>query len=115
MKSANKHDDENSGTHLYAGLHFVHEAYMNEKEYRFMRVDPPGIKPVATELRTRSSASIRYQEFDWKSAGSDVLKKVVIGPAANVEKATAFAERSLLLTGQQAVEITRSLIPYRAT
>ena len=89
--------------------------YMNEKEYRFMRVHPPGIKPVATKLRTRSSASIRYQEFDWKSAASDVLKKIVIGPAANVDKPTAFAEGSLVLTGQQAVEITRSVIPYRAT
>jgi len=100
---------------LHAGLHFKHEAYANEQEYRFMQVHPPGNQPLGTKLRTRSSSSIRYLQFDWKSAGKDVLKKIVIGPAADVERATAFAKDSLLLTDQQAVAIARSVIPYRAT
>jgi hypothetical protein len=98
---------------LHAGLHFKHEAYANELEYRFMQVHPPGNQPLETKLRTRSYSSIRYQEFDWKSAGRDVLKKIVIGPAADVERATTFAGDSLLLTDQQAVAIIRSDIPYR--
>jgi hypothetical protein len=100
---------------LHAGLHFKHEAYENEQEYRFMQVHPPGSQPLVTKLRTRSYSSIRYQEFDWKSAGRDVLKKIVIGPAADVERATEFAKDSLLLTDQQAVAIACSSIPYRAT
>jgi hypothetical protein len=100
---------------LHAGLHFKHEAYSNEQEYRFMQVHPPADQPLVTKLRTRSYSSIRYQEFDWKSAGRNVLKKIVIGPAADVARATACAEESLLLTDQQAVTIARSAIPYRAT
>jgi len=100
---------------LHAGLHFKHEAYANEQEYRFMQVHPPGNQPLVTKLRTHSYSSIRYQEFDWKDAGRNVLKKIVIGPSASVEKATAFAKESLLLADQQAVAITCSAVPYRAT
>jgi len=99
---------------LHAGLHFKHEAYFNEKEYRFMHVYPAADQPLETKLYTRSYSSVRYQEFDWKSAGGNVLKKIVVGPAADVERATAFAKESLLLTDQQAVALTSSEIPYRA-
>jgi hypothetical protein len=57
----------------------------------------------------------RYQEFDWKDAGRNVLKKIVIGPAADVERASAFAKESLLLTDQQAVAMACSAVPYRGT
>lgn len=79
-----------------------------------MQVHPPGNQPLVTKLRTHSYSSIRYQEFDWKTGGSGVLKKIVIGPAASVERAAALANDSLLLSDQQAVAVTRSAIPYRA-
>jgi len=80
-----------------------------------MQVHPPGKQPLATKLRTRSYSSIRYQEFDWEDAGENVLKNIVIGPAADVERAQAFASQSLLLSGQQSVDIACSVIPYRPT
>jgi Protein of unknown function (DUF2971) len=100
---------------LHAGLHFKHEAYANEREYRFMQVHPPSKWPPATKLRTRSYSSIRYQEFDWKDAGRNVLKNIVIGPAADIERARKFAKEALLLVDQEAVSITCSRIPYRAS
>lgn len=100
---------------LHAGLHFKHEAYANEREYRFMQVHPPGKQPLKTKLRTRSYSSIRYQEFDWKDAGRDVLKNIVIGPAADIERAREFARESLLLADQKGVSITCSRIPYRTS
>jgi hypothetical protein len=98
---------------LHAGLHFKHEAYKNEREYRFFQAYPLSTPPSATKLRARLYSLIRYQAFDWKSAGFGVLKKIVLGPSANIEKATAFAKDSLLLVDQKAVEVTRSAIPYR--
>lgn len=100
---------------LRANAYFKHEAYVNEREFRFIQIHPLDSQPLVTKLRTRSYSSIRYQEFDWKDAGRDVLKKIVIGPAADVENATAFAKESLLLADQQAVAITCSAVPYRAT
>ncbi len=100
---------------LHAGLHFKHKAYSNEQEYRFLRVHPSGNEPLVTKLRTRHYSSIRYQEFDWKAGGTGVLKKIVIGPAASADCAEAFAKESLRLTDQEAVDLTRSPIPYRAT
>jgi hypothetical protein len=99
---------------LHAGLHFKHGAYANEQEYRFMQVYPASNQPTV-KLRTRSYSSIPYREFDWKNAGRNVLKKIVIGPAADVERASAFAKESLLLADQQAVAMACSAIPYRAT
>ena len=99
---------------LHAGLHFKHEAYANEEEYRFMQVYPPASKPIVTKLRTRSGLPVRYLEFDWSAAGGSVLSDIIIGPAANVEEATVFAKESLFLSRQKSAKIIRSAIPYRA-
>lgn len=101
---------------LRVALHFKHPAYLNESEYRFLKIQNPrdsnGIK-----LRRRNYQLIKYIEFDWKSAGEGVLEKIVIGPAADFEKSKRFAEACLRESGIDvaSVEITQSNIPYRPT
>jgi hypothetical protein len=75
---------------MHAGLHFKHEAYANEKEYRFLQVYPASMQP-DVERRVRAYALIKYREFDWKGAAPCMLKKIVIGPGANQEKSSQFA------------------------
>lgn len=99
---------------LRASLHFKHLAYWDEREYRFMKIqnidDSSKIKS-----RSRNYQLIKYMEFDWKSAGPDVLKKIVIGPAADFEKSKRFAEDCLCEAGIDvaSVEIRQSDIPYK--
>jgi hypothetical protein len=97
---------------LHAGLFFKHQAYNNEREYRFLEVHRAEPIP-AHELRTRPYSLIRYRELNWKGAAPAALKKIVIGPAADPEKSPRFAEDCLreFVTGK--VEIVRSEIPYR--
>ncbi len=101
---------------LRVALHFKHPAYLNEREYRFLRSknsrDLGGIK-----FRARNYQRIKYLEFDWKSAGTDVLKQIVIGPAADFEKSKRFAEDCLREAGIDPanVTVTQSQIPYKPT
>ncbi len=98
---------------LHAVLFFKHEAYNNEREYRFLEVHradaPPQVK-----LRSLPYSLIRYREFDWKNAAGEALKKIVIGPAANQEKARRFAGDCVRAFISNAVDIVPSVIPYRA-
>ena len=93
-------------------LYFKHHAYSNEKEYRFLKIqnihDLGGIM-----YRPRNHKLIKYREFDWRSAGTGVLKKIVIGPAADKEKSSKFVERCLHDSGCNDVEIVCSDIPYK--
>jgi hypothetical protein len=99
---------------LRVALHFKHAAYKMECEYRFLTIKN---KKDTTEvrLRPRNYELIKYIEFDWKSAGADVLRKIVIGPAANFEKSKEFAEECLRRAGfdPASIEITQSKIPYQ--
>ena len=99
---------------LRVALYFKHSAYEMEREYRFLTTKN---KKDTTEvrLRPRNYELIKYIEFDWKSAGADVLKKIVIGPAANFEKSKEFAEECLRRAGfdPARIEITQSKIPYQ--
>ncbi len=98
---------------LHAVLFFKHEAYNNEREYRFLEVHradaPPQVK-----LRSRPYSLIRYREFDWKSAAAEALRKIVIGPAAHQETARRFAGDCVRTFMSGAVDIVLSAIPYRA-
>ena len=97
---------------MHAGLHFKHMAYRNEKEYRFLQVYPADAQP-DVQRRARDYSLIRYREFDWKTATPEALKKIVIGPAANQEKSSQFAQDCMRLSDTAPVEITCSRIPYR--
>jgi hypothetical protein len=98
---------------LHAALHFKHQAYGNEKEYRFLEVHPID-QPPQVELRARSYSLIKYREFDWRDAAAGALKRIVIGPAAAYEKGAQFARDCLSTFPTKTVEIVRSEIPYRA-
>jgi hypothetical protein len=97
---------------LHAGLFFKHEAYSNEKEYRFLEVHRADAAP-AIKLRSRPYSLIRYREFDWKAADAAALRRIVIGPAADRETGRRFAEDCLREFVRGEVEIVSSLIPYR--
>lgn len=95
-------------------LHFKHPAYSNEAEYRFLELLAPSSNPVH-KLRPRAQELIKYRELDWKAAGSGVLQKIIIGPAANFEKSKRFAEDCLRESGIDvaSIEIIQSEIPYK--
>lgn len=99
---------------LSAGLHFKHEAYSNEQEYRFLEAHGiespvPGIK-----LRPRRYSLVKYREFNWRKAVPEALNQIVIGPAADHQKASRFAKDCLDLLHSGTVKITHSEIPHRA-
>jgi hypothetical protein len=97
---------------LRTALFFKHEAYDNEKEYRFLQFytdfPPPDMK-----LRARPYSLTRYREFDWRAVAAGALKRIVVGPAANHEKAVQFTRDCLRFFHTETVPITRSSIPYR--
>ncbi len=99
---------------LDISLYFKHMAYGNEKEYRFLELYRFDRCP-EVKFRPRGYDLIKYLEFDWRSIGEDVLKKIVVGPAADYEKARAFAQRCLDDFGFKHVDIVRSDIPYRSS
>jgi hypothetical protein len=94
-------------------LFFKHEAYANEREFRFLQIhkanEPPPVK-----VRARRYALVKYREFDWRSVAPDALKKIVVGPAADDGAASQFVKDCLGLFHAKNVEVTRSEIPYRA-
>lgn len=97
-----------------AALFFKHEAYDNEKEYRFLQTYRFDALPLEMKLRARRYSLIKYKEFDWRSVAAGALKQIIVGPAADHEKASQFARDCLRLCNAETVVITRSGIPYRA-
>lgn len=97
---------------LDAAVYFKHEAYSNEKEYRFLEVHPVD-QPPKVKYRGRPYMLVKYREFDWKSAPARALQQIVVGPAADYTKARQFAEDCLHLCRSKSATITHSKIPYR--
>lgn len=99
---------------LRAALFFKHEAYSNEKEYRFLQVHRADLPPPNVKRRYRSYELVKYREFDWSRLSAGALKRIVVGPAADQSKAARFAENCLVAFNVGDVEIAYSKIPYRA-
>ena len=76
-------------------LFYKHEAYSNEKEYRFLELHRADVPPPEVKFRSRPYSLVRYREFDWRSVASTALKHAVIGPSADREKAQQFAQDCL--------------------
>jgi len=100
---------------LHAGLHFKHEGYRHESEYRFLRVYPPETPSLRVKRRDRAGISIKYEEFNWAAAGVSPLRRIVIGPAADTVLAAKLMRDLLPLPETAQVEIVPSRIPYRAS
>jgi hypothetical protein len=98
---------------LHTILFFKHEAYANEREFRFLQIykadEPPTVK-----VKARRYSLVKYREFDWRSIAPAALKRIVVGPSADYGAASQFAKDSLGLFHFNNVEVARSEIPYRA-
>jgi hypothetical protein len=99
---------------LHSAMFFKHEAYRNEREYRFLEMFPANVSPSEVKVRTRPYSLVRYREFDWRGGAPLALTGIVVGPAADEDKAPQFARDCLHLFHDDAVDVTKSAIPYRA-
>jgi hypothetical protein len=101
---------------MAAVIFFKHEAYRNEREYRFLQMFSVDQAVPDIQYRTRSSALIKYREFNWRTNAGTSLKRIVIGPGANKDDAKRFVRDCLLAYEPRAadIEIIQSQIPYRA-
>jgi hypothetical protein len=100
---------------LTAALFFKHKAYKNEQEFRFLKLFRYDVPPPDVKRRYRSYELVKYQEFDWRNVDAGALKRIIVGPAADRNKATRFANECLAGFNPGAVKVTESKIPYRAT
>jgi Protein of unknown function (DUF2971) len=97
-------------------MFFKHEAYKNENEYRFQQLFRYGKPAPAVKYRQQPSSLVRYyREFDWRRSAPSALKKIVIGLAADRDKANRFARDCLTAfhADPRSVELVYSNIPYR--
>jgi hypothetical protein len=99
---------------LRVALFFKHEAYENEKEYRFLEYYGADVVPPNIKLRTQPYTLVRYREFDWRSSAAGALKEIVAGPSSDHEKGFQLARDCLSSFHPHGVLIIRFLIPYRA-
>jgi hypothetical protein len=97
-----------------SALFYKHEACSNEKEYRFLQLHRADMPPPEVKFRAGRYSLVRYREFDWRSVAPDALKRIVIGPAADHQRAVQFASDCLRSFHAGEAEITFSKIPYRA-
>lgn len=97
-------------------MFFKHEAYENEKEYRFQQLFRYDRPAPAVKHRMRPHSLVRYREFDWRTLAPAALREIVIGPAADKAKAERFVRDCLAaFHPREPVKILISAIPYRAT
>ena len=96
-------------------MFFKHEAYRNEKEFRFQQLFRRDKPAPAVKHRRRGTSLVRYREFDWRKLAPGSLNKIVIGPAADRVKTVRFAKDCLAAfhAHPDKVEIVYSKIPYR--
>lgn len=99
---------------LRAALFFKHNAYSPESEFRFLQMFRGDIPAPDVKCRHRPYEMVKYREFAWSGVRPEMLKRIVVGPAADHLKAGRFARDSLDAFNAGDVEITNSDIPYRA-
>jgi hypothetical protein len=76
-------------------MFFKHEAYRNENEYRFQQLFRRDKPAPDVKYRRRPTSLVRYREYGWRRRGPGALKKIVIGPAADRDKAARFVKDCL--------------------
>lgn len=96
-------------------MFFKHEAYQNEKEYRFQQLFRRDKPAPHVKYRRRGMSLVRYREFDWRKFAAHALKKIIVGPAADRINAARFAKDCLAAfhPDPHSVELSYSEIPYR--
>ena len=101
---------------LEVALYFKHESYANEYEFRFLETITRNEDPLV-KWRAKSSELVAFRDFSWRDIQPSVLKRIIIGPAADRYKAKAFVKACLTAyhpKSQGEVEIDYCNIPYRA-
>jgi hypothetical protein len=101
---------------IIAALFFKHPAYAGEAEFRLLQIFPRGGPVPDLKFRHKPHDLISYRPFQWRQE-SDVLRRIVIGPAVDFERARRFVDNCLAayhVDNPKAVEVVRSQIPYRA-
>jgi hypothetical protein len=96
---------------LVASLFFKHEAYADEKEFRFVTVEKAG-GLAGMKRRVRPHELVRYTEFEWRALAKNALVEVVVGPAAP-PSAELFVRDCAREYHHRAIKVRRSHIPYR--
>jgi hypothetical protein len=96
---------------LLVSLFFKHEAYADEKEFRFVTVEKAGSLE-GMKRRVRPHELVRYTEFDWRALAKNALVEVVVGPAAP-SSAELFVRDCAREYHHRAIKVRRSKIPYR--
>jgi hypothetical protein len=101
---------------IRGAMFFKHEAYRNEREYRFQQLFRRDKAVPDVKYRRRGTTLVRYREFDRRKHAPDALKKIIMGPAADHTKAARFAKDCLAAFhgDPDSVELVHSKIPYRA-
>jgi hypothetical protein len=76
---------------LQTTLFFKHEAYANEREFRFLQIHKANLTP-AVKVRARPYALVKYREFDCRTVAAGALQRIVVGPAADYPKHPSLRE-----------------------
>lgn len=97
---------------IFFSAHFKHPAYDNEKEYRLLEMIPMR-NSSKMKLRPKAHELIKYREFNWRELGVIPIK-IIIGPAADQEKAFDFAKKCIQGYPGNIIEIAGSGIPYKS-
>jgi len=100
---------------IYASIGFKHEAYKNEREYRFLQIRAIDKPTDDLKHRLRGYSFIDYTDFDWNTKGPNSLREIIIGPAADGGAAHSFVRHCLIASGfnPDNVTVQQSKIPYR--
>lgn len=101
---------------LMHSIFYKHEAYTEEKEYRFLIAQADLTQNTTQNVKIHPVSGRVYTEFDWKTSAAGALQEVMIGPAADKD-AEYWVEQCLKISGyaRNSVKISRSEIPYRSS
>jgi DUF2971 family protein len=98
---------------IQSAFFFKHKVYCNETEYRFFQLFRFDATVPNIKYRAQPYSLTKYREFDWRKVAAESLKKVVVGPAADPDKAFQFAADCLRHFHSGSVDICPSHVPYR--
>ncbi len=93
---------------LRCSLFFKGEGFDKEQEYRLLQIfrgdqaEPP--------VKLKPGSGFRYREFDWKSRRLSALRRITVGPTADVG-AEDFVRQLLSAGGFSGVAVDRSNLP----
>lgn len=93
-----------------------HRAYKHEHEYRLLQMFTHGSTIDGLQYRPKGKVLVRYIHSDWKASSPELLRSIVIGPAADPYTARRFATDccDAFLSDPDKVDIWQSKLPYRA-